>query len=112
MMTPTKRQQQALDIIKARIASDGIAPTLREIATAMGMDRRTSVSNIQQILLRLEERGLIRRRSAQARAIEVVDPFDARLKALVIATLPEIRKAAPAVAGLFDELLAEARERD
>ena len=70
----TPAQQRLLDVIRAHIATTGVAPTFDEMRIAMGI---RSKSTIHHTLNRLEERGAIRRRPAHARAIEVVDPDDA-----------------------------------
>lgn len=63
-----KRQGQILDFIKQYIQSKGSAPTLREIANALGV---SSLATVHEHLVTLEEKGLIKRRSGKTRAIEL-----------------------------------------
>lgn len=70
-ITLTEQQQKLLDIIKARIAEDGRAPTLQQMAEAMGVKTK---SNIHRLLLGLQDRRAIRRLPGRARAIEIIDP--------------------------------------
>ncbi|MFF1732016.1 winged helix-turn-helix transcriptional regulator [Streptomyces sp. NPDC058247] len=61
----TKRQQSVLIAIHAHIADHGEAPTVREIAAAVGL---ASPSSALYQLRRLEEAGVVRRaRGAGAR---------------------------------------------
>ncbi len=63
-----KRQQQILDFLKQFIHKNGSAPTLRQIADAIGV---SSLATVHEHLHTLEEKGLIRKRSGKARAIEI-----------------------------------------
>lgn len=65
----TRQQCHALSIIDARIAMSGVAPTLVELASAMGL---RSKGNAHRLLLQLEHRGYIQRLPCRARAMEVV----------------------------------------
>jgi len=71
----TPAQLEALRYLAGyRMANHGIAPTVREMARALGC----GTSSIKRRLDRLEERGLIRRLAARPRAIEPtvkVDPL-------------------------------------
>jgi repressor LexA len=64
-----KRQGQILDYIKQHIQSKGTAPTLRQIADAIGV---SSLATVHEHLTTLEEKGLIKRKTGKARSIEVV----------------------------------------
>ncbi len=64
-----RRQGQILDFIRQFIQSKGSAPTLREIADALGV---SSLATVHEHLVTLEEKGLIKRRSGKTRAIELV----------------------------------------
>lgn len=68
----TFRQDKLLAFIRRRTdETGGVSPTFDEMKDAMGL---ASKSNIHRILSGLEERGLIRRLSYRARAIEVLAP--------------------------------------
>lgn len=80
----THEQKRLLDFLKARLAaSDGIAPTFREMQLHMGA---ASTSCISRLILALEERGKIRRLRDRRRTITVLetssDPFDVAREAL------------------------------
>jgi len=64
-----RRQGQILGFIKQYIQSKGSAPTLREIADALGV---SSLATVHEHLVTLEEKGLIKRRSGKTRAIELL----------------------------------------
>jgi len=68
-----KRQQQILDFIKQHIQSRGSAPTLREIADAIGVN---SLATVHEHLQTLVTKGLIKRKSGRVRAIELKIPLD------------------------------------
>jgi repressor LexA len=63
-----RRQSQILDFIKQTIQSTGSAPTLRQIADAIGV---SSLATVHEHLQALEEKGLIKRKSGKVRAIEI-----------------------------------------
>lgn len=63
-----RRQQQILAFIKQHIESTGSAPTLRQIADAIGV---SSLATVHEHLQALEEKGLIKRRQGKVRSIEL-----------------------------------------
>ncbi len=63
-----KRQSQILDFIKQHIQSTGSAPTLKQIATAIGV---SSLATVHEHLQTLEEKGLIKRKLGKTRAINL-----------------------------------------
>lgn len=63
-----KRQSQILDFIKQTIQSTGSAPTLRQIAEAIGV---SSLATVHEHLQALVEKGLIKRKTGKVRAIEI-----------------------------------------
>ena len=63
-----KRQRQIFDFIIQTIQSKGSAPTLREIADAIGV---SSLATVHEHLTSLEEKGLIKRKSGKVRSIEI-----------------------------------------
>lgn len=71
----TTRQKQCFDFIAARIAADGIAPSLTELADALGLE---SKGHVHMILTGLEARGAIRRLKRRHRAIEIINPHPGR----------------------------------
>ncbi len=66
----TSRQQQILDYLVREVQEKGYAPSVREIAEALGL---RSPSTIHQHLMALEQKGCIRRHGERMRALEVVD---------------------------------------
>ncbi|MCJ7805086.1 transcriptional repressor LexA [Patescibacteria group bacterium] len=63
-----KRQSQILDFIKQHIQTTGGAPTLREIAEAIGV---SSLATVHEHLEALEAKGLIKRKAGKVRTIEL-----------------------------------------
>ena len=63
-----KRQGQILDFIKQHIQSTASAPTLRQIAEAIGV---SSLATVHEHLQTLEEKGLIKRKIGKTRSIEL-----------------------------------------
>jgi len=64
-----KRQGQILDFIKQYIQANGSAPTLRQIADAIGV---SSLATVHEHLSTLELKGLIKRKPGKTRSIEIV----------------------------------------
>ena len=64
-----KRQSQILDFIKQHIQSTGSAPTLKDIAIAIGV---SSLATVHEHLQALETKHLIKRRPGKTRSIELV----------------------------------------
>lgn len=63
-----KRQGQILDFIKQHIQSTGSAPTLRQIADAIGV---SSLATVHEHLAALEIKGLIRKKIGKTRSIQL-----------------------------------------
>lgn len=64
-----KRQGQILDFIRQYIQSTGSAPTLRQIAEAIGV---SSLATVHEHLTTLEDKGLIKRKGGKTRTIELL----------------------------------------
>lgn len=65
----TKRQKQIYDCICASIRDNGYPPSVREICKSVGLKSTATVYNH---LVRIEDKGYIRRDSSKTRAIEVL----------------------------------------
>lgn len=65
-----KRQSQILDFIRQYIQSNGSAPTLRQIADAIGV---SSLATVHEHLITLEQKKLIKRKGGKIRSIEIID---------------------------------------
>jgi repressor LexA len=65
-----KRQGQILDFIRQHIQSTGSAPTLRQIADAIGV---SSLATVHEHLTTLEGKGLIKRKAGKNRSIQLVE---------------------------------------
>jgi repressor LexA len=63
-----KRQRQILEYINQYIQAHGSAPTLRQIADAIGV---SSLATVHEHLTALENKGLIKRKTGKTRAIEL-----------------------------------------
>ena len=62
----TERQRDVLQFIEDRIALDGVAPTLQEIANAFGF---RSTASAQKHVAHLERKGFLERRKHQKRGL-------------------------------------------
>lgn len=69
------KQLAILEVIQRSIAHHGYPPSMREIGEAVGL---TSPSSVKHQLTTLERKGFLRRDPNRPRAIEVVQPDDAR----------------------------------
>jgi len=65
-----KRQQQILDFIKQYIQTSGSAPTLKEIAKAIGV---SSLATVHEHLTTLEKKNLLKRTSGRDRKMEIIE---------------------------------------
>lgn len=63
-----KRQSQILDFIRQHIQQTGSAPTLRQIADAIGV---SSLATVHEHLAALENKGLIKKKPGKVRAIDL-----------------------------------------
>ena len=64
------KQRQILGFIKQYIELHGTAPTLKQIAEAIGV---SSLATVHEHLQALETKGLIKRKQGKTRSIELVD---------------------------------------
>jgi repressor LexA len=71
----TDKQRLVFDYIKETIDERGVAPSVREIATATGY---ASTSTVQYVLNRLEEAGYIERDPLLKRTIRICNNMDTR----------------------------------
>lgn len=69
-VTLYKRQRQIVDYIAQYIQKNGYAPTLKEIAEAIGV---SSLATVHEHLQALERKKIIRKNSGVSRGIELVD---------------------------------------
>lgn len=69
-VTLYKRQRQILDFIAQYIQQNGYAPTLQEIANAIGV---SSLATVHEHLQALERKKVIKRFDGQVRGIELMD---------------------------------------
>jgi repressor LexA len=89
-----KRQKQILGFIKQFIQSNGAAPTLKQIAEAIGV---SSLATVHEHLQALEAKGLITRKSGKMRSIDLTssninlgrpEGFDAPILGFIAAGAP------------------------
>ncbi|MFH2118249.1 MAG: transcriptional repressor LexA [Candidatus Paceibacterota bacterium] len=69
-VTLYKRQRQIVDFIAQYIQKNGFAPTLKEIARAIGV---SSLATVHEHLQALERKNVIKRHEGTVRGIEMVD---------------------------------------
>lgn len=67
-----KRQRQVLEFLREFIEQHGFAPTIREIAKALGI---RSPATVDEHLRALEQKGVIRRSYGKRRSISISDQF-------------------------------------
>lgn len=65
-----KRQGQILDFIRQHIQSNGSAPTLKQIAEAIGV---SSLATVHEHLTALENKDLIKRKAGKTRSINLTN---------------------------------------
>ena len=89
-------QQRILDFIKSEIQSKGYPPSVREIATAVGLK---STSTVHGHLQRLEKRGLLHRDAMKPRAMEVTnDPNFVRNNTTAVPVVGRVTAGVPILA--------------
>ena len=89
-------QQRILDFIKSEIQSKGYPPSVREIATAVGLK---STSTVHGHLQRLEKRGLLHRDAMKPRAMEVTnDPNFIRNSSTAVPVVGRVTAGQPILA--------------
>ncbi|MBI3397260.1 transcriptional repressor LexA [Candidatus Woesebacteria bacterium] len=64
-----RKQKQILDYIRQHIQTTGGAPTLREIADAIGV---SSLATVHEHLIALQDKGLIKRKNGKTRSIDLM----------------------------------------
>ena len=69
MFSLTSQQRAVKDLLIARIARAGYAPSYREIADGIGV---RSTAGVHRIIVALEQRGHIERIPGHARAIRII----------------------------------------
>jgi repressor LexA len=62
----TRRQRDVLEALRRLHDQHGFAPSLREVASEVGL---ASTSSVHHHVVRLEQRGLIERRPGQPRTV-------------------------------------------
>jgi repressor LexA len=69
-VTLYKRQREILDFVSQYIQRNGYAPTLQEIAKALGV---SSLATVHEHLEAMQRKGIIRRQGGSARGMEIMD---------------------------------------
>lgn len=69
-ITLYRRQKQILDFIRQYVQKNGLAPTLTEIANALGV---SSLATVHEHLKAMEKKGVIKRFNGSVRGIEIID---------------------------------------
>jgi len=84
-----------LDYIKAHMRERGFPPSIREIGQAIGLK---SSSSVHGYLVRLENKGFIRRDPAKPRTIEVCDLDDALGRIIPVPVVGRVTAGEPILA--------------
>lgn len=73
-----KRQRQIMHYLSQYIQANGTAPTLKQIAEAIGV---TSLATVHEHLAALEDKKMIKRKTGKSRSIEIMDDrFDSTIE--------------------------------
>lgn len=87
-----KRQAQILDFIRQSIESTGFAPTLRDIANAIGV---RSLATVHEHVQSLVEKGLLKRTSGRLRKMELTTPISINNQGVTVPILGFIAAGQP-----------------
>lgn len=87
-----RRQAQILDFIKQSVEATGYAPTLRDIANALGVN---SLATVHEHMQGLVEKGLIKRTSGRLRKIELTTPISINNEGVTVPILGYIAAGKP-----------------
>lgn len=87
-----KRQAQILDFIRQSIESTGFAPTLRDIANAIGV---RSLATVHEHVQSLVEKGLLKRTSGRLRKMELTTPVSINNEGVTVPILGFIAAGQP-----------------
>lgn len=87
-----KRQSQILDFIKQHIETTGFAPTLRQIADAIGVN---SLATVHEHMQGLIQKGLLKRTSGRLRKMEVTVPINIANDGITVPILGYIAAGQP-----------------
>ncbi|MBI2268371.1 MAG: transcriptional repressor LexA [Candidatus Blackburnbacteria bacterium] len=86
------RQRQILDFISQFIDASGYAPTLKQIAQAIGV---SSLATVHEHLQALEKKGLIKKRIGDTRGIELTKVFTKPTEGIEVPILGFIAAGSP-----------------
>lgn len=87
-----KRQRQILDFIRQHIETYGSAPTLKQIAEALGV---SSLATVHEHLQALERKGLISKKDGVVRGIELTQVFSKTSEGLEVPIMGFIAAGSP-----------------
>ena len=87
-----KRQAQILDFIKQSIENTGFAPTLRDIANAIGVN---SLATVHEHVQGLVEKGLLKRTSGRLRKMELTTDINTNNEGITVPILGYIAAGSP-----------------
>ncbi len=87
-----RRQEQILGFLRQYIKTHGFAPTLSQIAQALGV---SSLATVHEHLTTLERKGLIKRKDGHARGIELTTPLIEDSKEFTLPILGFIAAGSP-----------------
>lgn len=87
-----RRQAQVLDFIKQSIENTGFAPTLRDIANAIGVN---SLATVHEHVQGLVEKGLLKRTSGRLRKMELTTDISINNEGITVPILGYIAAGSP-----------------
>lgn len=87
-----KRQAQILDFIRQTVEATGFAPTLRDIANAIGVN---SLATVHEHVTSLVQKGLLKRTSGRLRKMELTTPISISNEGVTVPILGLIAAGSP-----------------
>ncbi|MBM3451278.1 MAG: transcriptional repressor LexA [Armatimonadetes bacterium] len=104
MQPLSPRQREVLEYVSKTIGEQGIVPTVREVARALGV---RSPATVQQHIDSLAKKGYLRRLPDRMRALEILDPAYAPTMSDDAVALPVVGKVSAGPGGVAEELIEE-----
>ena len=89
-----EREKAIFDYINDTIRNEGYSPTVRDIQSALGIK---STSTVHSYLTRLEEKGLIRKKTGKSRTLQTGSTGDGR-RTVRVPLLGQVRAGMPILA--------------
>src|ERR1700686_5116758 len=86
----TPRQREALQAVHRCLQQDGLAPTIDDLGSMLGV---SSDQSVLELLSRLEKKGLVRRTAGRARSLRITEEGRRALGPEMVAPIPRAAEA-------------------